>query len=61
MATSAAALVADIIKELKVEGFATGNEFAQTEKMAAALGRAVYKHMTLLDDTSGSPASKGHR
>ena len=61
MATSAAALVADIITELKAEGFTTDNEFAQTEKMAAALGRAVYKHMTLLDDNSGTPASTGHK
>lgn len=61
MATSAAALVADIIKELQAEGFATGNDFAQTEKMAAALGRAVYKHMTLLDDITGTPPSKGHK
>ncbi|BCS94500.1 hypothetical protein DSLASN_01320 [Desulfoluna limicola] len=61
MATNAAALMADIIKELKAEGFATGNEFAQTEKLAAALGRAVYKHMTLLDDNTGTPASTGHK
>lgn len=61
MATNASALEADIIKELKNEGFATDNEFARIERLAAALGRAVYKHMTLLDDTSGSPASKGHR
>ena len=61
MATNAAALVADIITELKAEGFTTDNEFAQTKKLAAALGRAVYKHMTLLDDITGSPASTGHK
>ena len=61
MATNAAALMADIIKELKAEGFVTDNEFAQTEKLASALGKAIYKHMTLLDDNSGNPASTGHK
>ena len=61
MATNATALMADIIKELQAEGFATGNEFAQTEKLASALGKAIYKHMTLLDDKTGTPASTGHK
>lgn len=61
MATNAANLEKDIIKELKAEGFATGNEFSVVEKLAAALGRAVYKHMTLLDDNAGTPPSTGHK
>ena len=61
MATNASALEADIIKELKAQGFDTDNEFAETTKMAIALGKAIYKHMQLLDDKSGNPASQGHQ
>ena len=61
MATNAAAITADLIEEFKAKGFDTENDFAKNKDLAEAIGKVIYKHMQLLDDKSGNPASQGHQ